>query len=216
MIISIAVLVALVAGYFYLPSILGDSVLPLKYPDLIKKWSKAYNEDPYRIAALLETESGFNPLAQSPVGALGIGQVMPPTGRTIAQGVGMTDFTTSKLFDPDIGIQFATWQVHVLMQKYNGNEVAALAAYNAGTGNADKWLRSGLLQSQSSNSYANRVMNYEAAYHKLYQSQLDLSAPVVAPTPIVMTVTNTQTRNVIWGQALKNLVSVFYGTGNNQ
>ncbi|MEI6144360.1 MAG: lytic transglycosylase domain-containing protein [Candidatus Berkelbacteria bacterium] len=213
-IISIAVLAAIVAGYFYLPSILGDQVFPLKYQDTIKKWCKEYNEDPFLVAGLLMLESGFNPQAQSPVGALGIGQIMPPTGRSIAKGVGMTNFQTSDLFNPEIGIQFATWQIHVLKEEYGGNEVAALAAYNAGGGNADKWLRMGLLKDPSTNSYAKKVLDYKAVYHKLYQDQLDLNGPATTAAsdkPIVK-VNDAPSRNVVWGQALKNLVTVFYGT----
>ena len=137
-IISLAIIVALVAGYFYLPMIFGDSVFPLKYPDTIKKWSKEYNEDPFLVAGILMLESGFNPQAQSPVGALGMAQIMPSTGRSIAQGVGKTDFTTNDLYNPEIAIQFATWHIHVLKEEYGGNEVAALAAYNAGPDAVEK------------------------------------------------------------------------------
>ena len=219
-ILSITILIAMLAGYFLLPSVLGDSVFPLKYADSIKRWSSEYHEDPFLVAGILMLESGFNPQAVSPVGALGIAQIMPTTGRTIASGVGMANFKTSDLYNPEVGIQFATWHIHVLKEKYGGNEVAALAAYNAGSGNADKWLRMGLLTDPSSNSYAKKVLDFKAVYHKLYQSQLDLSGGVgSAPSsadqnkPIVK-VNDNPSRNVVWGQALKNLVSVFYSTDN--
>lgn len=219
-IISVAVIAAMLAGYFYLPSILGDSVFPLKYADSIKRWSKEYNEDPFLVASILMLESGFNPQAVSPVGALGIAQIMPPTGRTIASGVGKTNFVTSDLYNPEIGIQFCTWHIHVLKEKYGGNEIAALAAYNAGSGNADKWIRMGLLTNPNDNSYAKKVLGYKDVYHKLYQSQLDIngsigSAGSEASKPIVM-VSDTPTRNIVWGQALKNLVSVFYSTDDKK
>ncbi|MFA5158116.1 MAG: lytic transglycosylase domain-containing protein [Patescibacteria group bacterium] len=215
-IIGVAVLGALLAGYFYLPSIFGDSVFPLKYADSIKRWSKEYNEDPFLVASILMLESGFNPQAVSPVGALGIAQIMPPTGRTIASGVGMTNFTTNDLYNPEIGIQFCTWHIHVLKEKYGGNEIAALAAYNAGSGNADKWIRAGLLNNPNDNSYARKVLGYKDVYHKLYQSQLELSASVSTapsePTKPIVKVNDTPTRNIVWGQVLKNLVTVFYST----
>jgi len=212
LIISVAVIAALVAAYFYLPSILGDSTFPLKYPESIKKWSKEYNEDPFLVAGILMLESGFNPQAQSPVGALGMAQIMPATGKTIAKGVGKTDFTTADLYDPEIAIQFCTWHIHVLKEKYGGNEVAALAAYNAGGGNADKWLRMGLLQDPSTNSYAKKVLDFKAVYHKLYQDKLELtSGAVVEDNKPVVKITDSTSRNIVWGQALKNLISVFYG-----
>jgi soluble lytic murein transglycosylase len=214
-IISLAAIGFLVAGYFYLPSILGDSVFPLAYQDSIKRWCQEYNEDPFLVAGILMLESGFNPTAQSSVGALGMAQIMPATGKTIAQGVGKTDYKTSDLYNPEIAIQFCTWQIHVLKEKYDGNEVAALAAYNAGGGNADKWLRMGLLKDASTNSYAKKVLDYKAVYHKLYQNELDLNVTEATEitTPVVKVSDNTS-RNVVWGQVLKNLVSVFYGTNN--
>lgn len=209
-IISLAIVAALVAGYFYLPMIFGDSVFPLKYPDTIKKWCKEYNEDPFLVAGILMLESGFNPQAQSPVGALGMAQIMPPTGRSIAKGVGKTDFTTNDLYNPEIAVQFATWQIHVLKEQYGGNEVAALAAYNAGGGNADKWMRMGLLKDPSTNNYAKKVLDFKAVYHKLYQNELDLNAPPVVTAPIVLKQVDAPSRNVVWGQMLKNLISVVY------
>ena len=212
-IISLVIIAVLVAGYFYLPTILGDSVFPLEYAESIKKWSRDYHEDPFLVAGILMLESGFNPQAQSPVGALGMAQIMPATGRTIASGVGKTDYQTSDLFDPEIAVQFCTWQIHVLKEKYDGNEVAALAAYNAGGGNADKWLRMGLLQDPSTNSYAKKVLDYKTVYHKLYQAQLDLNSlsPVEDEKPVVK-IADNNSRNVVWGQTLKNLISLLYGT----
>lgn len=212
-IISLAIIAALVAGYFYLPSILGDSVLPLKYQDSIRRWSKEYNEDPFLVAAIIMQESGYNPRAQSPVGAMGLMQIMPGTAKGIASGTKYPNFTTDKLYDPEVSIQFGTWYIHVLKEKYGGNVTAALAAYNAGSGNADKWIRMGLLDSPSDNSYANRVQNLMAAYHKLYETQLNLTAPIPDTSQPIIKKTDTGTRNVIWGQALKNLVAVFYGPG---
>ncbi|TSC94606.1 MAG: soluble lytic murein transglycosylase [Candidatus Berkelbacteria bacterium Athens1014_28] len=208
-IVAIIVIVGiLTAGYFYLPSIIGDSVFPLRYENYIKKWAKEYNEDPFLIAGIAMLESGFNPDARSPVGALGIMQIMPPTGASIAKGVGMTDFTTSKLFDPETSIRFGTWYIHVMKEKYGGNVVAALAAYNAGSGNADKWLRAGLLTTPSSNSYARKVLGFVDVYHKLYDNQLRLdNAPAAQPAPIVKV--SNPPPSIVWGQVLKNLVEVF-------
>lgn len=206
---SFTIVAVLVTGYFYLPSILGDSVFPLQYQDIIKKWCREYNEDPFLVAAIIMQESGFNPKATSPVGAMGLMQVMPPTGRSIASGVEYPNFTTDKLYDPDVSIQFGTWYIHVLKEKYGGNVTAALAAYNAGSGNADKWLRMGLLTKPSDNSFARRVQDYMQVYHKLYQNDLDLNATPSASQPAIKKV-DESSRNIVWGQILRNLVSLVY------
>lgn len=208
-IISVVIVAVLAAGYFYLPMILGDSVFPLEYQENIKKWCRQYNEDPFLVAAIAMQESGFNPKATSPVGAMGMMQIMPATGRSIASGVEYPNFTTDKLYDPDVSIQFGTWYIHVLKEKYNGNVTAALAAYNAGSGNADKWLRMGILNSPTGNSYARRVQDYMQVYHKLYQADLDLNATPPLTQPVIKKI-DEPSRNIVWGQMLRNLVSVFY------
>jgi len=209
-IISAVIVAVLTAGYFYLPMILGDSVFPLQYQDTIKKWCRQYNEDPFLVAAIIMQESGFNPKATSPVGAMGMMQVMPATSRSIASGVEYQNFTTDKLYDPNVSIQFGTWYIHVLKEKYNGNVTAALAAYNAGSGNADKWLRMGILNDPSGNGYARRVQDYMQVYRKLYQNELDLNAPPPVAPPPVMKKVDEPSRNIVWGQMLRNLVTVFY------
>jgi len=215
-IIVVAIVVVAVGfcAYFYLPMILGDSVFPLQYQDIIKKWCVQYNEDPFLVASIAMQESGFNLKANSPVGAMGVMQIMPPTGRSIANRVEYPNFTTDKLYDPEVSIQFGTWYIHVLKEKYGGNVTAALAAYNAGSGNADKWIRMGLLNNPNDNSYARRVQDYMGVYHKLYQGQLELTGATatsqVDNTPVVLKKVDTPTRNVVWGKMLKDLVNVFY------
>jgi len=216
-IVIISVIVGiLVAGYFYLPQIIGDSVFPLKYQDTIKKYCQMYNEDPFLVAGIIMQESGFNPQAISPVGAMGIMQIMPATGRSIASGVDHPNFTPNDLYNPEIAIQFGTWHIHVLKEKYGGNEAAALAAYNAGTGNADKWLRAGLLNNipgGQTNRYVRNVQDYTQVYHKLYQNELQLtgsSSPVAEPIPLKKQ--EEPSRNVVWGRLLKELVKIVYNS----
>jgi len=208
-VISTVIVGVVVAGYFYIPMFLGDTVFPLRYQDNIKNWCRQYNEDPFLVAAIAMQESGFNPKAVSPVGALGLMQIMPGTAKGIASGVGYPNFSTDKLYDPDVSIQFGTWYIHVLKEKYGGNVTAALAAYNAGSGNADKWLRMGILNNPSGNGYARRVEDYMQVYHKLYQNDLDLNATPPSSAVAIKKV-DTPSRNIVWGQMVRNLISLVY------
>lgn len=208
---SILIVVLLVSGYFYLPDILGDQVFPLKYQDNIKKWCTAYNEDPFLVAAIIMQESGFSPDAESSTGARGLMQIAPTTAKGIASGVEYPNYSVDKLYDPDVSIQFGTWYIHVLKEKYNGNITAALAAYNAGTGNADKWIRAGLLNSPSDNNYAYKVQNYMAVYQKIYPNELSLTASAKPSSEIKLEQNSGANKNFVWGQMLKQLVSVYYG-----
>ncbi|MDD3086380.1 MAG: lytic transglycosylase domain-containing protein [Patescibacteria group bacterium] len=213
LIVSFVLVVVVVAGYFYLPGVLGDSVFPLEYEDTIKKWCKEYNEDPFLVAGIIMQESGFNPQAKSYAGAMGIMQIMPTTGMSIAKGVGITNFSTDMLYNPEIAIQMGTWHIHVLKEKYGGSVPAALAAYNAGTGNADKWIRMGILNDLpygETRKYVANVQEYMQVYHKLYQDRLELTdEPVGEPMPIVKKQEEPSTA-VVWGRMLKELVNVFY------
>jgi len=218
-IISLVIIALIVAGYFYLPIILGDDIFPLEYKETIKKYCTMYNEDPFLVAGIIMQESGFNPGATSYAGAMGIMQIMPATGRSIASGIGYPNFTTDKLYDPEVAIQFGTWHIHVLKEKYGGSVPAALAAYNAGTGNADKWIRMGILNDLpygQTRSYVINVQEYMQVYHKLYQNELELTgASSVSAEPIPLKKEEEPSRNVVWGRMLKELVKVFYDIDNN-
>jgi soluble lytic murein transglycosylase len=213
LIISLILVVVVVAGYLYIPCYLSDSVFPLHYEDTIKKWCKEYNEDPFLVAAIIMQESGFKPRAKSYAGAMGIMQIMPTTGMSIAKGIGIPNYTTDMLYNPEIAIQMGTWHIHVLKEKYNGDIPAALAAYNAGTGNADKWIRMGILNDLpygETRKYVANVQEYMRVYHKLYRDRLELiGEPVADPMPIVKKQEDPPT-SVVWGRMLKELVSVFY------
>lgn len=91
------------------------------------------------IDQLIMAESGGDPNAVSPVGAQGLTQVMPTTGRNPGFGVEPLDDP----FDPVESRRFATDYLSAMLRRYNGDLETALVAYNAGPGNADKFLKAG-------------------------------------------------------------------------
>lgn len=168
------VIVTLISAYFFLPGILGDTVVPLKYENWIKQYSNAYGVDPALVSAVIMQESRFNPTAQSPKGARGLMQFMPGTASTMAKEVGMSSYD---LLDPETSINFGAAHIRDLLIKYNGNIDAALAGYNAGTGNADKWIRLGILGDipfKETRNYVVNVKNYQKIYATMYAEQLGL------------------------------------------
>lgn len=97
---------------------------------IISRAAEKYNLPKKLINAVIRQESNFNPDAVSHAGASGLMQLMPATAR----GLGVTD-----VFDPEQNVFAGTKYLRQMMDKYNGNLELALAAYNAGPGNVDKY-----------------------------------------------------------------------------
>ena len=98
--------------------------------------------DPLLMLAMMRQESSFDPRAQSGAPAMGLTQVVPATGRQIASRLGGSDgFETDDLFRPALSVEFGSWYLARMLEKYRGRSFPALAAYNAGGGNVNRWLR---------------------------------------------------------------------------
>ena len=93
-----------------------------------------FDVDPWLLASLIRVESAGNPNAISKVGALGLMQIMPPTGKQIAVELGIDWTGPEMLFDPVLNIRMGTYYLSCLLAKFHGNLHAALAAYNWGPG----------------------------------------------------------------------------------
>lgn len=177
-ILQTVIALVLVAGAVYsifvgLPSIFAEIRYPLTYEDTIIKESAAHNLDPFLVAAVIYSESHFNPRALSPVGARGLMQLMPLTAAGIARKLGDTSFTVDKLYDPATNIRYGTFHLEGLMGRYSGAVEPAIVAYNGGGGAGDKYLagnKAGV--PLESLAYVKRVLQVKKAYEQLYQLQL--------------------------------------------
>lgn len=98
-----------------------------------------YGWDPRLFHALVREESNFNPQIRSHAGACGLSQLMPATASTTAKQMGLT-WKSSLIWDPATNLRVGAWFLDSLHRRYRGNSALALAAYNAGPGNADRWL----------------------------------------------------------------------------
>lgn len=108
---------------------------PLRYVDEIKKTAQTSELDYLLVLALIRQESAFNDKAMSRVGARGLMQLMPATARVLDRSL-----NKSNLFNVEKNVSAGTRYLAQLMKRYDGNVVYALAAYNAGFGNVDKWI----------------------------------------------------------------------------
>ncbi|HEX8968860.1 MAG TPA: transglycosylase SLT domain-containing protein, partial [Chloroflexota bacterium] len=129
-------------GLSNLPRALQRDVFPAAWGDLVAEQAATYGVDPLLVLALMRQESSFDARAQSGAQAMGLTQVVPATARNIAARLGRQDFNLRDLFKPDVSIQFGSWFLSQLLGDYQGRIFPALAAYDAGSGNVARWLRS--------------------------------------------------------------------------
>lgn len=114
---------------------------PMKYKETIDAMSDEYMLDPALVCAVIYTESGFDSGAVSVDGARGLMQIMPDTGAWIASKLGDVTYGADRLFEPELNIRYGCWFLNYLFTRFAGDGHKALAAYNAGQGSVDKWLK---------------------------------------------------------------------------
>lgn len=202
---SVLVVITMSISYVYLPPMFADTVYPLKYENWIRQYSTKYGVDPALVTAVIFQESRFNPNANSPAGAQGLMQFMPGTAATMARETGRSNYN---IYDPETSIEFGSAHLRDLLVKYNGNLDAALAGYNAGTGNADRWVRLGILDRipfAETNNYVKKVKNYQQVYTMMYPEQLGIKPPLVVEGQ------NDQSalRGFVWSQVFSNVFTYF-------
>jgi soluble lytic murein transglycosylase len=114
-------------------------VYPFPYRNIIMAEARERNIDPFLAAALIRQESMFNPTARSPVGALGLMQVMPATGQALARRLGVPRFAPNQLAQPELNVLFGTTYLAEQLRTYGDRVDLVLAAYNAGPGRVGRW-----------------------------------------------------------------------------
>ncbi len=157
-------------------------VLPLTHADIIRQQAQQKHLDPALIAAVIETESKFTDQDTSSAGALGLMQLEPLTAEFIANATGATNFHISDLSTPQVNIEYGAWYLRYLLDRYGGNEALALAAYNGGEANVDRWLvdasESGRdfqvsqIPFPETRAYVERALSLRDQYRATYASEL--------------------------------------------
>jgi len=175
----LAVLVGLAAGLLVASGAFDKAIkeltLPLRHEDIIRQQSHEKGVDASLIAAVIYSESKFVDQT-SHAGARGLMQITPEAAEFIARQSDATSFKMEDLADPEINIRYGTFLLAELLERYDGDEAAALAAYNAGPGNADEWGGAELtvddIEFPETRAYVEEVLEKRHEYRKEYAKEL--------------------------------------------
>lgn len=154
-----------------------ELTLPLRHDDIIRQQSQEKGVPADLIAAVIYEESRFQDQT-STAGARGLMQITPATADTIENLSGGETFVYEDLADPDLNIRYGTFYLRHLLDRFEGNEVAALAAYNAGPEQAEAWggadLEAGDIGFAETSDYVDEVLEKRDQYRERYAEELGL------------------------------------------
>jgi soluble lytic murein transglycosylase len=155
--------------------------LPLTNADVIRQQASEKHLDPALIAGVIYAETKFD-ARPSPAGAQGLMQILPQTAEFLAHKSGATTFTVADLGTPQVNIAYGSYYLRDLLDHYHGKTVLALAAYNGGEANVDRWVddarRDGkqmtirAIPFPETRAYVQRVLHAQREYRHTYASQL--------------------------------------------
>jgi soluble lytic murein transglycosylase len=151
--------------------------LPLKHEDVIRQQAQEKDVPADLIAAVIYAESRFRDQTSS-AGARGLMQITPQTAQIIEDKSGGSTFTLQDLSNPDLNIRYGTFYLKYLLDRFDGNEVAAIAAYNAGETVVETWGGASLTESDikfsETRGYVDDVLAKRDDYRRSYRSELGL------------------------------------------
>lgn len=138
----IIIIIILIVGLFLAKDTLLKKFYPLYYEETIEKVSIDYNIDKYFIMGIISTESNFESDAQSHKNAKGLMQIKEETAIWCIEKFNI-DATKDNYTSPEKNIEIGCAYIDYLIKHFNGNKKTALAAYNAGIGRVEEWLKDG-------------------------------------------------------------------------
>lgn len=162
----------------------GRASVPYSYDSIIEKYSKEYKVDKDLVAAVIYQESRFDKNVVSDKDARGLMQILPETGEWAAEKMKHNPYSEEDLMDPEVNIKIGTWFLSYLLNYYHGDENLAVAAYNAGPGNVDEWVKDDeyywgeelhIIPFQETRNYVEVVLEMKDVYSKMYPEEFKKS-----------------------------------------
>jgi soluble lytic murein transglycosylase len=156
---------------------LREVTLPLRHEDIIRQQAQDKGVEAPLIAAIIYVESHFRDQTSS-AGARGLMQITPNTAKEIEKLSGGKNFEYDDLADPDLNIRYGTFYIRHLLNQYEGNEVAAVAAYNAGPAKVHEWGAANMdtddIDFPETRDYVEKVLDKRDDYRSHYSEELGL------------------------------------------
>ena len=190
----LTVVAAVAAIYFLIstPTIQKKFLYPFPYRSTLESYSSRWKVDKFLAVAVMKVESNFSEEAHSQSGAVGLMQIMPETAAWIAYQLGEAPEEVAddikNLREPETNIRYGIWYLAELEDEFKGNDVLALAAYNAGRGNVHEWMEKNHWDENFSDAdkipyaetrdYVKRVLRCREKYSELYGTNNFISTPI--------------------------------------
>ncbi|MFZ0801993.1 MAG: transglycosylase SLT domain-containing protein [Terriglobales bacterium] len=160
-----------------LPRPYWEGLFPRPYWSDLKRYCSSNALDPYLVASLIRQESAFNPNAVSHANAVGLMQLLPKVGKSVAKQEKLRKFNPQQLFTPAINMQLGTRYFRIMVDKFDSFEYA-LAAYNAGSDRVQDWMGQGKYRDPQefvesipfteTREYVQNIMRNANVYRQLY------------------------------------------------
>jgi len=174
LVIGLILVVMAISGASY---VLKEYIFPFRHREVILKYSKENNLDPYLVVSVIMAESKFKSEAKSNKNAMGLMQITDETGKWIAEQMGLTEYTADKLYQEEYNIKMGCWYLNNLREEF-GDMDLCIAAYNAGRGRVNEWLNNKEYSLEGKNldyipyketkKYVDKVNTYYKIYLKIY------------------------------------------------
>ena len=176
---SIIVFIIIFVLIFKPQNLILKMIYKQDYSQYVYKYAKENDIDPLLVFSIIKVESNFKRNTKSSSNAMGLMQLMEATAIELSNEIDEEIVTTETLYNPDTNIKLGTKYYAYLLKQYNGNTYLALAAYNAGMGNVNKWIEDGIIKDDGSdienipfketNSYVRKIIRDYKIYQELYK-----------------------------------------------
>lgn len=179
----IVLLILMIVAFFAGSYIIKEKVFPFRHKEVICKYAKENDLDPYLVVSVIMAESKFQHDAISNQNAKGLMQITEETAEWIAKKMGLKDYTPEKLYEEEYNIKMGCWYLNNLREEFSDMELF-VAAYNAGRGRVNEWLENKqyskdgkhltYIPYKETKNYVDKVKTYYKIYSKLYGDEYTL------------------------------------------